>query len=122
MATKNDLFVYIRDNYGTEPDFPFKDDIAIFRQKGNRKWYAAVMFKLDKRKLGIDVDGKCDVVNLKCDPVKSRPYRQIKGILPGYHMNKQHWLTVMLDGTVKSSVLQELVDVSYQLTAPKFKK
>lgn len=55
-------------------------------------------------------------INLKCDPERSIELRdEYKGIKPGWHMNKKHWNTVMLDGTVPPALVRELVKHSYQL-------
>lgn len=55
-------------------------------------------------------------VNLKCDPDQARALReQYPSIVPGHHMNKKHWNTVKLDGTVPEAELQRLVDLSYAL-------
>lgn len=122
MSTQKELCKYIQEYYGVIPDFPFSDPIAIFRHESNRKWFAAVMLNLDKRKLGLNSDGKCDGANLKCSPVMRERHRNTPGVLPGWHMNKAHWITVILDGTVPNEVLWELVNHSVELTAPKIKK
>jgi predicted DNA-binding protein (MmcQ/YjbR family) len=55
-------------------------------------------------------------VNLKCDPQRALELRdQHEAILPGYHMNKRHWNTVLLDGTIPGALLSELVAHSYDL-------
>lgn len=55
-------------------------------------------------------------VNLKCDPERARELRdEHEAILPGYHMNKRHWNTVVLDGTVPARLVRELVRHSYDL-------
>lgn len=63
----------------------------------------------------------CDVdlftsVNLKCDPERSAQLReQYEGINPGYHMNKTHWNTIEMDGTIPDKLFLELIDHSYEL-------
>ena len=55
-------------------------------------------------------------VNLKCDPERAVELRdEYPGITPGYHMNKRHWNTVLLDGSVPSKLVRELIEHSYQL-------
>ena len=62
-------------------------------------------------------------VNLKCDPERAAEMReQHEAILPGYHMNKQHWNTVVLDGTLPDSFVKELVDHSYDLVVASLPK
>ncbi len=55
--TRQELFAYCLDTYGTSPDYPFEDDLetAVLRHENNRKWYALVM-KVSRRKFGIDSD------------------------------------------------------------------
>jgi predicted DNA-binding protein (MmcQ/YjbR family) len=55
-------------------------------------------------------------VNLKCDPERAADLREhYAGVLPGYHMNKKHWNTVMTNGSVSDQLLTELIDHSYTL-------
>lgn len=55
-------------------------------------------------------------VNLKCDPERALELRdEYPGIIPGFHMNKRHWNTVMLDGSVPSKLVRELLDHSFHL-------
>jgi len=123
MTTQSKLFAYIKENFGIEPDYPFKeDDVAIFRHRGNRKWFAAAILRLEKKKLGIAEEGICNVVNLKCHPILSGSYRTIPGIFPAYHMNKEHWITVLLDGSVDADTVWELVNISYNLTVSSSKR
>ena len=60
--------------------------------------------------------GEISVVNLKCDTRLIGSFRQEPGIFPGWHMNKAHWLSVVLDGTVEDEKIRFLVDMSYELT------
>ncbi len=62
-------------------------------------------------------------VNLKCDPARAIALRdEFPAITPGYHMNKEHWNTVKLDGSVPPDVVMGLVDHSYQLVLRALKK
>ncbi len=55
-------------------------------------------------------------INLKCDPERALELRdEYRGIKPGWHMNKKHWNTVMLDGSVPPNLVRELIEHSYQL-------
>ena len=119
MKTK--LINFIQKEYGLVPDYPFKDDwadCAVFRNALNKKWFAIFM-KVDYSKLGINKTGKCNILNLKSDPYVSCFLREKAGILPAYHMNKTHWNTILLDGTVEFYGICEMVDSSYRLTIPK---
>ena len=115
---------YIREQYGAEPDFPWEGDTvsAVFRHIDNGKWFALIMH-ISKTKLGLDCDEAADVMSLKiADPVFHDMLVHEEGIFPSYHMNKQHWITVLLDGTVKMEQISALIDMSYQATASKRRK
>lgn len=115
---------YIRDQYGVEPDFPWENDFvsAVFRHKDNRKWFALIM-NVGKDKLGLEGDGTVDCMNLKIDdPILHDMLIHDKGIIPSYHMNKRHWITVLLDGTVSDNKVFELINVSYQATMSRKKR
>jgi predicted DNA-binding protein (MmcQ/YjbR family) len=59
-------------------------------------------------------------VNLKCDPERALELRdRYEAIIPGYHMNKRHWNTVILDGSLPDKLIRDLIDHSYQLVAKK---
>ena len=63
-----------------------------------------------------------DVVNLKCDPVLIGSLRMEKGIFPDYHMSKDKWISVALDGSVDDEKIKMLLDMSYELTELKTKR
>lgn len=120
MDGREIVFRYVADRYGSVPEYLWADDPfgAILRHTGNRKWYAVVM-RVSRKKLGLDGEGSTDIVNVKCDPVLHAPLCATDGIFPAYHMNKRHWLTALLDGTVPSDTLGNLLDMSFALTAEK---
>ena len=66
--------------------------------------------------LGLDGAEEISVVNVKCDTQLIGSLRADPGIFPGWHMNKAHWVSVALDGTVEDEKLKFLVDMSYELT------
>lgn len=91
-------------------DFPFGPDVAVFKVKGR-------MFAT----LGIEND--LARTNLKCDPDEAQALRDIfTGVLPGYHMNKKHWNTVLLDGSVPDYEIERMVDQSYGLVVRGLRK
>lgn len=69
-----------------------------------------------QKESGTDGEGEISVVNLKCDTRLIGSFREEPGIFPGWHMNKAHWLSVALDGTVNDEKIKFLVDMSYELT------
>lgn len=62
-----------------------------------------------------------DVVNVKCDPALVGSLRNKAGYFPAYHMNKENWISILLDGSVPMDEIQELVALSYHFTLPKTK-
>ncbi len=116
------LISLLRSEYDTDPDFPWQDDSisAVFRHASNRKWFA-LLTAVPRDRLGLTGDGSVDIVNLKCSPLLADSIRQSAGVLPAWHMNRTHWVTVLLDGTASDETLLFLLEQSYQLTAPKRK-
>jgi predicted DNA-binding protein (MmcQ/YjbR family) len=88
---------------GALEDYPFGDGVAVFKVVGR-------MFAL------VPLGEPPGSVNLKCDPGLAVALRdRYDGITPGYHLNKQHWNTVVLDGSVPGEEVLELIDHSYDL-------
>lgn len=120
--TRAALLQYVAEQYGVEPDHPWESDptSAVLRHRDNKKWFALVM-KIGRDRLGLSGHAPVDAMNVKCDPLMIGSMRMNTGVLPAYHMNKNHWLTVLLDGTADDETVKALVDMSYALTAPKKK-
>lgn len=118
---RQQLFQWIRHRYGVEPDYPWADENAVLRHKDNRKWFALVM-EVGREKLGLDEGGTVDIVNVKCEPLLIGSLRMRDGFHPAYHMNKDQWLSVRLDGSVADDELKQLLDLSFELTQKKSKK
>ena len=112
---KEEIFEYVQKQYGTVPEYLWSKlpDSAVLRHK-NRKWYAVLM-RVEKSKLGLDGDGTVDVLDVKCDPEMTGMIIQTYGFLPGYHMNKQHWITILLDESVSEAKTLDFLDMSYDL-------
>lgn len=87
-------------------EFPFGEDTLVFKVKG--KIFAIT-----------DIEAFAGI-NLKCDPEKAIELReQYDAVQPGYHMNKKHWNTVVMDGSLSDKLVNELIDHSYELVAGK---
>lgn len=85
---------------GVTEEFPFDNETLVFKVAGK-------MFALT------DVTNFASI-NLKCDPEKAVELRdQYPAVLPGYHMNKKHWNTILLDGSIPTKLLQTWIDESY---------
>lgn len=94
----------------SEEGFPFGEGALVFKTGGKM----FLLLSLDEVPLRF---------NAKCDPEHALELReQYACILPGYHMNKKHWNTVIVDGTLNDKELKALIDASYDLVKPKRKK
>ena len=100
---------------GAYLDYPFDDVWETLRRRDNGKIFMLI-YPAPHGETGF-------WMNLKCDPLEGDFYKQaFPSILPGYHMNKTHWLTVKLDGSVPDGEIEHLIEMSYRLTMPKGKK
>lgn len=120
--TLEKLTRHLSDAYGAEAEHAFQKypEIIVFRRADNRKWFALVN-RLPCRKLGLDRAGEVDILNVKCDPILLGSLRGKRGYLPAWHMNKDNWITVLLDGSVPDQEIEGLLAVSYDLTRPRGK-
>ena len=95
---------------GVEETLPFGPDTLVYKVGGK----VFLLAGLDSEKLRF---------NVKCDPDKAMELREsFPCVLPGYHMNKKHWNTIVVDGSVSSKQLNEWIDDSYELVTAKKKK
>ena len=113
---KDELTRYIADRFSVDEEQPWGEGKgSVFRHPDNRKWFVVGM-PVPYVRLGIQRDGTADVIDVKTGPLLMGSYLGQPGILPGYHMNKNHWLTVLLDGTAANDVIKELLEISWELT------
>ena len=91
-------------------DFPFGPDTPVFKIKG--KMYGFLRYKEDIAH-----------INLKCNPEEALVIRDIfEAVIPGYHMNKEHWNTFILNGTIPREEIENMIDTSYALVVRKLRK
>jgi len=84
-------------------DFPFGETTLVFRVK-------------EKIFLLVSLDADPLQFNAKCDPEKAMELREAyDAVKPGYHMNKKHWNTIIIDGSISSKLIKEMIDDSYNL-------
>ena len=114
---RSQLESYLADTYSTQGEHLFAKypSFLVFRHSKNKKWFAVIM-DIPRKNLGLSGKGEISVVNLKCDTRLIGSFREEPGIFPGWHMNKAHWVSVALDGTVEDEKIKFLVDMSYELT------
>ncbi len=108
--TRDELVQYCLGKLGAEETYPFDETTTVFKVKNK-------MFALCGQ-------GQDPVtVNLKCDPDHAEALRSIyEAVKPGYHMDKRHWNTVTLDGTIPEYQIMEMIDHSYNLVVAKLSK
>ena len=98
------------DRLGVTEETPFGPEVLVYKVKGK-------MFSL------IAPQDQPIRINLKCDPDKALALRDMfESIIPGYHMNKKHWNTIILDGEVPEAEVCALIDHSYDLVVKGLKK
>ncbi|MCC2615790.1 MmcQ/YjbR family DNA-binding protein [Aestuariibacter halophilus] len=101
---------YLLSKPDSEQCYPFGPDVAVFKVGG--KMFAT---------LSSDKDGQASV-NLKCEPHQALLLRELfRAVVPGYHMNKKHWNTVTIDGSVPAGEVQRMIDHSYALVVSSLK-
>ena len=94
---------------GVTEEFPFDDKTLVFKVMG--KMFTAT-----------DIDD-FESINVKCDPELAVELREkYPGVLPGYHMNKKHWNTIAMDGSVPDDLTKKWIDHSYNLVVDKLPK
>lgn len=111
---------FAKKTYGTQEEYLWArtPDAAVLRRPDNLKWYAVLMI-VERRKVGLDGDGSIELLDLKADPLLIDALRTRPGFLPAYHMNKLHWVTIILDGTVPVEDIYELLRHSYDCAGKK---
>ena len=112
------VICYVRDTYGDELEFLWQrfPENAVFRRKDSNKWYGA-MLVLSKSKLGLDSDERIDILDLRIAAWDVESTVDGKKYFPGYHMNKKHWYTLCLDGSLPPDEIFQRIDSSYELAA-----
>ena len=111
---------HIESEYGANPEFLWPDrypGYAVFRHGNNKKWFALVA-TISSKSLGLKEDKAIDVINLKFDKNQTYDFAETSDhIFPAYHMNKNNWITIWLDGTLPNGLIFELIKKSYSLSA-----
>ncbi len=112
--TRQEIIDYCLTFPGAYEDYPFaeipgENETTVMRHRKNKKSFALIINHSEKLYL-----------NLKCDPLEADYLRhQFKGIIPGWHMNKAHWNTIVSDSDVPEEEIKRQIDNSYDLTKPK---
>ena len=113
--TRQDIFEWCKKQYDVEPDYPWYDWNAVLRHKDNRKWFGLVL-EVKGNKLGMDTEKMVDLLNIKCDPMLIGSLLLQRGFFPAYHMNKDNWVSILLDAPENDEKIKSLLDMSYEMT------
>lgn len=107
---------YIKEKYGDDVEYLWEKfpDNAVARRKDNKKWYLAIL-TVTKDKLGFESKEKVEVIDLRAKPEELPELIKQENIYSGYHMNKKHWISLILDGSAPLKDIYKLIDESYIL-------
>ena len=112
MTTREEAISLCMELPGVYEDYPFDDNWAVMRHQTNRKMFAAIY----------DREGRV-WINVKAEPNWADFWKTVyPAVVPAYHMNKLHWVSIILDGSMSNEDIRRLVQDSYLLTAPKHRK
>lgn len=117
----HEVIRYVREKYGDELEFlwPRFSRNAIWRNQKNQKWYALLLV-VSREKLGLESGKEVEIIDVRFDRGEALDFAASNaGVFPGYHMNKNNWITVVLDGSVETGVILGLVDHSYEISLGK---
>ncbi len=115
-AYVEDLLQYVRETYGDDIEYPWKDmDAAVIRSHVTKKWYAVFM-KILPVKIGLGGQKHIRVMNLHGAAEEVAALVDGKKCFPGYHMNRKYWYTICLDGSIPMTELHTLIDRSFDLS------
>lgn len=116
----NLVIAYIKNKYNDDLEYLWDKfpEYAVFRNQENKKWYAILLI-VEKRKIGIDEDGKIEIIDLRMHLEKLSEIVDNKKYFHGYHMNKKHWFTMKLDGSVAIEEIYKWMDESYAISKNK---
>lgn len=108
--TSDELRDYLLSFNGAEETFPFNPETSVFKVGGK-------MFALSR------LAGESLRVSLKCEPRLAEALREAHAaVIPGYHLNKQHWNTMILDGSLSAEAVRNMIEDSYDLVVSKLPK
>lgn len=106
----------------TTLDYPFGDEIKVFKVK-NKMFATLALGKIGKTVSSESGEKKDWWMNLKCDADEAVMLRDIfSAVIPGYHMNKRLWNTIILDGSIPRGEIERMIDNSFKLVVSKMTK
>lgn len=114
---RNEIFEYVENNYHTKPEYLWQKypNYAVLRHTNNHKWHAIIM-NVPKEKLGLQGKEEIDIMDIKIYPEMIGSLRKKEGVFPAYHMNKEHWISLLLNSSFSKQELLKLLDLSFEIT------
>ena len=113
MLSKEDIQAHCMSKKGAAETYPFDEFTLVYKVMG--KMFALIPMNTDKT--------EPPRMNLKCDPIHAEILRETyESVIPGYHMNKKHWNTVICDDEISQDEIYEMIDNSYDLVVKSLKK
>ena len=115
-AYTSEIIEYARKNYGDEVEYLWEKfpDNAVLRRRDTKKWYAAIL-TVPYCKFGIEKEGTVEVIDMRMDPDELERTVDDKTYFRGWHMNKKHWVTMLLDGSAPLEEIIRRLNESYNL-------
>ena len=117
------MLSYVKNRYGDSLEFLWEklSDNAVLRRKDNRKWYAA-MLPVRGDRIGLQTQEIVEIIDLRLEPDQMEATIDHTSFFPGYHMNKKHWYSILLNGSVPQDEIARRIDESYRIAGEKSKK
>lgn len=109
-----EIISYVKSTYEDEPEYLWEyfPNNAVFRNSKNEKWYLAILTAKGKN---FNREGDIELIDLKADTLNIEKIVDNKKFYPAYHMNKKHWFTIILDGSVSFKEICKYIDKSYEI-------
>ena len=106
---------YILSNFEAASDHSFEGDrtVTVFRRRDNNQRFAATK-NVGCRSVNVERAGRIDILNVSVNPRLVTALREREGFRPAWRMNRNKWVTVLLDGTVSDDEIRTYLDMSYQ--------
>ena len=116
MNMREEIFKYAKENFGSDPEFLWEKypDYAVLRNMQNSKWYALVA-SISAEKIGLKSRKNVEILNVKCDPVMIGSLIDGKRYFRAYHMNKEHWITLILNGEIPKQEVFAMINLSFEI-------
>lgn len=118
-SIREDVESYIEDRYNVKAENLWKKypNYTVFRHEDNRKWFTIIM-DIDPDKIGFSGDERVDIIDVKIsDSMLHDILLKQDGFYPAYHMNKEKWITIILDGSVEIDEVCKMIDESFICTS-----